>query len=154
MGRWLWLVLLLVSMALWGCLQPVTPTPEATPTAAVDCAPVWTRAVAAEVTLSAVETVVDQLAAGCGELWDTCCVPATLQSTQCAVATLAASLPTVTPQPAATAAVLCQRCLAGSAEYGCESGYSCVQCDSCHWLCVRDGSPRSDCNYCANLGLP
>jgi hypothetical protein len=94
-------LLLLLAVMLWGCWDDSSPTPwQAEPSATIW--PLWTRAVAAESTLSVVETLVEELAVACGELWDGCCAPATLQAEQGAVATLTAAAPVVAAVPVAT----------------------------------------------------
>jgi hypothetical protein len=148
--------LAVLAAVMWGCLDE----PECGES---DCAgfvgPVWTRAVAAESTLSAVETVVDDLAEAVGWLWDGCCVPGTL--TAAAPSATAqpqityTPLPTYTAQPSATAEPpFCRRCIDEDPEYDCPGGYVCEQCSECYWQCVPEDSPRAGCNFCAGILIP
>ena len=151
------LALCILAVALWTCGSPtpppVPPTPTAIAQATIDCAPAWTRIVAAEATLSEVETLVALVIPTCGALWD-CCANATLAA-ETPQATCA-PLPTYTPYPTATEApVLCRRCIANQPmPYNCPVGFFCRDCAVGKSLCVRVASPGADCNYCLSLVIP
>ena len=160
-------LLFLIAVVLWGCVGDPTPTPGADL-----CAPAWTRLVAAEGTVSALETLADGLLATAGmptptggavatSLPASDCEPVLLECLAevsrlwncCADATAAASgglWPTPTAAPD-----LCRRCIVDAAEpFGCPPGYVCELCEECKWLCVPADSPRGGCNFCSGLVIP
>jgi hypothetical protein len=158
-------VVVLVVLVLFACVEDGTPSPvPCTQTVAA----LGTRAAGAEATLSAVETLVDQLAVACGGLWDDCCVPltATAAAGPQPEATLTplptytprathTPLPTYTARPSATAEPpFCRRCIVDDAVYGCPDDYVCELCDECYLLCVPAESPRAGCNFCAGILIP
>jgi hypothetical protein len=153
-------VLLSVGAGVWVGCQCGVPVPTLPCTRTAEA--LGTRAAAAEITLSAVETVVDLLASACAGLWDDCCVP--LTATAAAGPQPEATLtprathtpqPTYTARPSATAEPpFCRRCIADDAVYGCPEGYVCELCEECYWLCVPADSPRAGCNFCAGIAIP
>jgi hypothetical protein len=150
-------VLLMVAGLMWACLDESTPTP-AGPGASSTIWPLWTRAVAAERTLVAVETLAADLAASCGLAWD-CCENARL--TAAAPTPVLSAVPSCVPHPTYTLypsvtaePPFCRRCVIGHAEYGCPDGYVCEECSACYFLCVPADTPRAGCNFCAGILIP
>lgn len=153
---------LVIVVALWRCGGMPTPPPTPTPTPApvtTDCgpamAPLQTRVVVIEATVSWVETLAAEMLPTCGALWD-CCANATGTAAAPTGAPEPGPWPTYTPYPSPSAVPdFCRRCIANMAEpFGCPPGYVCEACDPCRWLCVPAGSPRSGCNFCLSLVIP
>jgi len=166
MRRWWAAGLMLLSAAVLAgsCVDgmPVVP-PGATLTAASTateadpwgCRAAGTRLVELSETVAVFETMVPPLAQTAAALWDGCYLGMTATAAVLSpTARDGVPAATCSAAPAATEMITCRRCLPNNATWACPEGYTCRECATCQWRCVRLASPNGDCNWCVNLGLP